>query len=129
MRRLLPLLYAAFLAPALLAQSPAYQEPGVPPALREELRGALASTPHDLFIRDLRQPIPDATVVILENLSPQELKLRAFEEFKVLMIRGMAEFFGRYSGTTLDATKTVASDPPGGNPKPVMVPLGSEVTF
>ncbi len=104
-------------------------EPGVATGLRDELRASVASTPHDLFIRDLRQPIPEASVVILESLSAQELKLRAFEEFKVLMIRGLAQFLGRYSETMASDTNTLAANPPSGSPLPVMVPLGRSVAF
>lgn len=123
-----PILFA-LLAPALMAQGSAASrpEPGVSPSLRADLRAAMADTPRELFIRQLRQPLPEASVEIVETLTPEELKFRAFEAFKALMIRSLAEYLGRYGGTS--AGPVLASHPPSGSPEPRVYPLGKAIGF
>ncbi|HJU83487.1 MAG TPA: hypothetical protein VJ600_04700 [Holophagaceae bacterium] len=119
----------ALLAPALLAQgsAPSLPEPGASPSLQAELRAALAAAPRDLFIRELHQPMPEASVEIVETLTPEEVKFRAFEAFKVLMLRSLAEYLGRYSDTRPGTL--LASRPASGSPEPRVYPMGKALGF
>ena len=127
MRRLLQLCLLLALAPACCtqghAQGRALPEPGVPTSLRDELRASMSSDPMDLFRRDLRQPIPEASVEILGTIDPEELKLQAFEEFKFLMLRSLREYLGRYGGAA--SPRYAMASGPGTR----VYPMGKAVVF